>query len=220
MEVKYLILDFGKVLAGPTTGHWFMTPKFIELIDMNEINIDKINEAFKKYNYIISRKAEKESEEYDMFYEFYSEVLKEINYSKYDKKVIEKIAYNFTYEDDKYTFYEGVKESLETLSKKYKLLLLSDNWPCAIRIMKKAKIYDYFEKIYISSIYDSQKKDKIFFDYPIEDFNIKKGEAIFVDDNESLLDIAYEKELSVRLMDREKNITESKYKIINNLYDI
>ena len=38
MKKKYLILDFGKVLAGPTTGHWFITPKFLELVDMNYVN--------------------------------------------------------------------------------------------------------------------------------------------------------------------------------------
>lgn len=220
MKEKYLILDFGKVLAGPTTGNWFITPKFLELIDMNQIDIDKINIAFSKYNYIISRKAETEQEEYKIFYEFYSEVLKEINYLKYDKKIIEELAYNFAYEDDKYKFYEGIVEELEVLSKEYKLILLSDNWPSVIRIMKNANIYDYFEKLYISSVYEEVKKDKVLFDYPIKEFSIKQNEAIFVDDNEQLLDIACEKGLDVRLMNREKDITKSKYKVITNLHEI
>ena len=38
MNYKYIILDFGKVLAGPTTGEWFITPKFIELVDMSLID--------------------------------------------------------------------------------------------------------------------------------------------------------------------------------------
>ena len=33
MKYKYIILDFGKVLAGPTTGDWFITPKFEKVID-------------------------------------------------------------------------------------------------------------------------------------------------------------------------------------------
>ena len=32
-EIKTIILDFGKVLAGPTTGNWFITPKFKEYDD-------------------------------------------------------------------------------------------------------------------------------------------------------------------------------------------
>ncbi len=116
--------------------------------------------------------------------------------------------------------YDKVKEELEILSKKYTLLLLSDNWPCAIRILKNNEIYDYFEKIYISSIYGVQKKDKVFFDYPIDDYEIQKTEAIFVDDNEKLLDIAVQKGLEVRLMNREKEEINSKYKMINNLLEI
>lgn len=36
--IKYLILDFGKVLAYPTTGNWSITPKFIELVDLKKID--------------------------------------------------------------------------------------------------------------------------------------------------------------------------------------
>lgn len=54
----------------------------------------------------------------------------------------------------------------------------------------------------------------------MQDFNIKNKEAIFVDDNESLLDIAKEKGLIVKLMDRENKVLNSKHKIINNLTKI
>ena len=39
---KYLILDFGKVLAYPKTGDWFITPLFLELIDMDKITREDI----------------------------------------------------------------------------------------------------------------------------------------------------------------------------------
>ena len=52
------------------------------------------------------------------------------------------------------------------------------------------------------------------------EFNIKEGEALFIDDNELNLDIAKEKGLDVMLMDRENEIKKSKYQIINNLFDI
>lgn len=216
---KYLILDFGKVLFYPVTGHWFLTPLFIKTVDMDRINQEALQKAMEKYNEILSKKVTTEEEEYEMFYKFYRNVFKEINYSIQDAD-IHKIAYDITYHDEKYKMYDNVKEELEILSKKYTLLLLSDNWPCAIRILKNNKIYDYFEKIYISSIYGVQKKEKVFFDYPIKDYKIQKGEAIFVDDNEKLLDVASEKGLEVRLMNREKQEMISKYKMINNLLEI
>lgn len=40
MNYQYLILDFGKVIAMQSTGNWDITPKFLELVDINKINQD------------------------------------------------------------------------------------------------------------------------------------------------------------------------------------
>ena len=69
-------------------------------------------------------------------------------------------------------------------------------------------------------IYGQLKKDGDFFDNPIRDFNIKKNEAIFIDDNETLLEVASSKGFEVRLMDREGKLKNSKFKIINDLSSI
>ncbi len=216
---KYIILDFGKVLAYPTTGEWFITPLFLKLINMDSINKEQLLNVMNKYNFIVSRNAKTLEDEYNIFYDFYKNVLNAINYQT-SEDIIKKLANSITYEDDKYGFYNDIYEELDKLSKKYTLLLLSDNWPCAIRIMRDKKIDKYFKKVYISSIYGTQKKDGNFFDYPINDFNIKKGEAIFIDDNEQLLDVAVTKGLDVILMDRDNNVKNSKYKVIRKLKEI
>jgi len=219
MDYKYVILDFGKVLAGPTTGEWFITPKFKELVDMSLIDKEELNKAFDKYDDIISRKMNTEEEEYHNFYEFYSLVLQEV-YPKYTDDIAHSIAYNFTYKEDKYTFYPNIKEELDNLKNKYKLLLLTDNWPCIERILKDNKLYKYFDKIYISSQYGSIKAEGIFFDYLLNDYNIQKGEALFIDDSIENLDVAVEKGLDVLLMDRNNNIECDKYKKISDLNNI
>ena len=38
-KIKYIILDFGNVLAYPVTGNWFITPDFWN--DLNDYYIDK-----------------------------------------------------------------------------------------------------------------------------------------------------------------------------------
>lgn len=216
--VKYVILDFGKVLAFPSTGEWFITPCFEKLIDMNKIDKGAVLKSISNHNDIISRQAATLEEEYQMFLELYQNIFKDIDYVVSDE-IIHSIAYNFTYEDDKYGFYDNVEEELKYLSGKYKLILLSDNWPCAFPIMKKRGLDKYFEKMYISSVYGTKKEYGDFFDYPIKEFNINPSEAIFVDDNEKLLDVAVIKELDVRLMDRD-NVEQSKYIKINNLYEL
>lgn len=220
MKYKYVILDFGKVLAGPATGDWFITPKFEEVIDMSLIDRDALNEEFNKFNDIIGRKMLTQEEEYNNFFELYSLVLQEVNYPKYSDDIVHEIAYNFTYESDKYTFYDGIKDELDRLKKKYKLILLTDNWPCVEKILDDNKLTKYFEKVYISSYYGTQKKDGIFFDYVVDDFDIKPHEALFIDDNEVNLERAEERKIDVLLMDRNKEMNDSKYKKIYNLLGI
>lgn len=217
--LKYVILDFGKVIAGPTTNDWFMTPCFLENVDINLIDKNKFEEAIIKYSYFKDVKITSLEEEYKAFYNLYKNVLKEVNYPNNDE-IAKNIAHNFTYQNDKYTFYDNIEKELELLSKKYTLILLTDNWPCVNRILKEKGFDKYFKKIYVSSYYGKQKKDIVLFDYPINDFNIKENEAMFIDDNESLLDIAKSKKLNVKLMDREGIIENCKYDIINNLKNI
>ena len=143
-----------------------------------------------------------------------------MNYKGDVEELSGKIAYDFTYNDDKYILFSDVKENLERLSKKYKLLLLSDNWPCVYRIMKDWDIEKYFDNMYISSVYDAKKEEKILFDYPIKDYKIKKGEAIFIDDKEELVDIGYEKGLTPIVMDRNNEYQNCKYKKISSLIEL
>ena len=220
MKYKYLILDFGKVIAGPTTGDWFMIPKFLELINTNALDKNKFNNTVRKYDNILGEKLITQEEEYDMFTRFYDGMLKDCDYPYYDKALAQQIAYSMSYEYDKYTLYSDIYNELNKLKEKYTLILLTDNWPCVTNYLKHYNLYDYFDKVYISSVYGVQKREGLFFDYPINEYNIKQGEALFIDDNEINLDVAKEKGLDVLLMDREKVVTKSKYKIIHDLSKI
>lgn len=217
MNYKYIILDFGKVISAPSTGDWDKTTKFLELIDINKLDKDKFKCLRKKYGNILSEKVITLEEEYDMFFRFYDGILSEINYPGYKKTISEQIAYDRTYNINKYVLYDNIYEELESLKEKYTLILLTDNWPSVNNYLVGKDLMHYFEKIYISSIYGCEKKDKVFFDYPINDFEIIPGEALFIDDNESNLDVAKEKGFDVMLMDREKIVKNSKHKIISDL---
>lgn len=166
------------------------------------------------------KKVVNRKEEYEMFFTFYTQLFDMLDYPYKSKKLINDIVYDMVYTSNKYRLYDEVKTELEELSKKYTLLLLSDNWPCCVDIMKEHVIDKYFDRLYISSIYGCKKSDEIFFDYPINDYKINTGEAIFIDDNPNLLEIACRKGLGVRLMDREKKYQDSEYPIIHNLSEL
>ena len=220
-KTKYLILDFGLVLGKPKTGNWFITPNFYEIIGKNKIDLKRLNVLFNKYNENISKKIITKEEEYKAFKEFYLNILNELKIVKNEEETAEKLAEDFVYNEDKYIMYDDVYEFLEKQSQKYILILLSDNWPCVYAILKNWGIDKFFTKIYISSEYLALKKDGLLFDYAMNEFKIKKDEAIFVDDNPELLEVADKKKLIPVLMDRANLHKDySKYKRIQNLEEL
>ncbi|MBR6113486.1 MAG: HAD family hydrolase [Bacilli bacterium] len=185
----------------------------------NDIDREKIIEILRKYRdeYIKSDAPIKTLEdEYNMFVEFYSKVLEELNI---DTNLSKDIAYDKVYNTDEYILYDDVKITLDRLKDKYTLLILSDNFPSIDNYLKEYKIYDNFDKIYISSIYEATKHNDKFFKAMINDYSIKEGEALFIDDNEDNLDMGIKHGLDVIMLDRQ-NKKESKYKRITNLDEL
>ena len=220
MKYKYIILDFGNVIAKSPSGDWDIIPKFEELIDINKMNKSLFERVRKKYSYILSYHAQSLEEEYNLFLEYYDSILSNIKYEGYNKHIAEEIAYERTYTNKKYVLIDNIHNELAKLKEKYKLILLTDNWPCVIPYLKDNNLDVYFEKVYVSSIYKCVKKDGIFFDYPIKDFNINPKEALFIDDAEENLSAAVTRGLDVLLMDRDNKIKKSKYQIIHDLNNI
>lgn len=151
-----------------------------------------------------------------MFYNYYKKALEDINYSEISDELLSQMSYSITYDNNRYTFYSDVKKSLEILSRKYSLIILSDNFPSIKRILKDMKIDKYFDTMIISTFYGYRKKDKVLFEILKNTIQYKEGTAIFIDDSEINLDIAKEHKLIPIKMDRNKN-SNSKYLTISNL---
>ena len=50
MYIRNIIFDNGGVLANPRTGHWYITPNFWNIVDLDkETNMDIIKDVMKKY---------------------------------------------------------------------------------------------------------------------------------------------------------------------------
>lgn len=218
-NIKYIVFDIGGVFLKPTTGHWFITPYINDLLK-NKIDMEEFKLSLKNnYELVNEISLQTEKEEYFMFYNYYKKALKDINYSDISDELLSQMSKSITYDNNRYTFYSDVKEALETLSKKYKLVILSDNFPSIKRILKDMDLDKYFNPMIISTFYGYRKKDKILFEILRNDIQYKEGTAIFIDDSENNLDIAKEYKLIPIRMDRNKN-SNSKYPIINNLTDI
>lgn len=218
-NIKYIVFDIGGVFLKPTTGHWFITPYINDLlknkIDMKEFKLSLKN----NYGLVNEISLQTEEEEYSMFYNYYKKALEDINYREISDKLLSQMSKSITYDNNRYTFYSDVKEILENLSKKYTLVILSDNFPSIRRILKEMDIDKYFKLMIISTFYGYRKKDKVLFEILKNDIQYKEGTAIFIDDSENNLDIAKEYKLIPIKMDRNKH-SNSKYPLIHNLTDI
>ena len=148
MNLKYIIFDFGKVLGYPKSGKWFLTPKFMTILNDSKVDFDKAKEAISKYKYLVKDDLPIKTleDEYKMFISFYSNILNEL---RLDESLAKKIAYDKVYNNSEYLLYDDVKNVLNELNKNYKLIMLTNNFPSIIEYLKHEDIYDLFDKVYV-----------------------------------------------------------------------
>ena len=224
-NVKAILFDSGRTLNTPRTGHWFITPNFFNIIRDSQFTCTEeqldvaMTRAYKYINKILLVKTEED--EFLMFKEFYEIVLKEINYPNINNKIIELLARDNVYNDEKFLFFDDVEASLMKLKEKYLLGVISDTWPSLERVFVNKKLNQYFSTFIMSSIYGSYKAEKLLFKIAIEELGIKPQEAIFVDDSESNLIAAEEFGMIPILIDRDHTQhLKSKYLIITSLSEL
>ncbi|MFL0269428.1 HAD family hydrolase [Candidatus Clostridium radicumherbarum] len=223
--IKAILFDSGRTLNIPSTGHWFITPNFLNIISRQkficlEIQLEvAMSKACEHINRIPFVKTEED--EFSMFKEFYEIVLKEINYPYINDETIELLAYDNVYNDNKFLFFDDVEPSLMKLKEKYLLGVVSDTWPSLERVFINKNLKQYFSTFIMSSIYGSNKAEKLLFKIAIEELNIKPEEAIFVDDSESNLITAKEFGMLPILIDRyETQGLKSEFPIIRSLKEL
>ncbi|WP_102399858.1 HAD-IA family hydrolase [Haloimpatiens massiliensis] len=187
-KIKAILLDSGKVLNTPVTGHWFITPNFFTYVDkktftsikptQKKLAFDKAMEYISKQNLIID-----EEEEYKYFIEYYkilSKYLPELQLKNEDVQAITKdYVYNYT----KYIFFSDAINLIPELSKFYKLAVVSDAWPSLENVFRQAGLRDYFSSFIISSQKGVTKPHELMYKTALEDLNVSPNEAIFIDDN-------------------------------------
>ncbi|MBU5439622.1 HAD family hydrolase [Tissierella sp. MSJ-40] len=224
-NVKAILFDSGRTLNIPRTGHWFITPKFYEIIDASKLK-DKqelLDDGIRKAcDYADKIKLIKnEEEEFRMFREFYRIVLEETKYPDIDDRILNNLAEDNVYNDDKFLFFDDVESSIKKLNQNYILGIVSDTWPSLERVFINRGLREYFSTFIISSIYGSYKSEKVLFKIALEELNTQPYETIFIDDNETNLVAAEEFGMVPILIDRyERNDLKSKYPIIKSLEDL
>lgn len=187
-KIKAILIDSGRVLNKPATGHWFITPNFFSYVSkksFNSITISQKNEAFNKSGeYIMKQKLIiNEEEEYKHFIEYYRIFSKNLPQLQLNDHDVQAIAKDLVYNYSKYCFYEDAVNMIPELSKVYKLAVVSDAWPSLENVFKKAQLRDYFSSFIISSIKGVTKPNELMYKTALEELNVSPEEAIFIDDS-------------------------------------
>ena len=219
--IKNIIFDNGDVLSVPKTGHWFITPNFWDILGIDEKeNLETMTEIMGKSKYLLTQEPKTELEEYNMFRNFYYQVLNKFNYKKLSEDIVNSLAWDNVYNDDKYIFFEDVDDELEKLSKKYNLYIITDAWSSSFRVLDNRNISKYFKGIMVSSIESKTKLEGLFERFLEKNKNLIPQESVFIDDRKDILDKAHQCGFKVLLMDRSEKQCDYTYTVINKLNEI
>lgn len=224
--IKNLVFDFGRVLAYPATGNWFITPETKNILGalrfFKLMHSSKTPTAFRNScRYLDSiHLLHTEEEEIEQFTEFYKRALAEIGIKDKNEKLSLKLAQDVTLNDNKVVIYDDVLPCFEELKSEYSISVLSDTWPSLRRVLKNYGVSQYLSGIVLSCDYNEQKSGTKLFEIAIKEWNILPEETVFVDDSESNLDNASKVGFGCILMDRTGKKKESKYPIVYDLNDL
>lgn len=229
--LKAILIDSGRVLNYPVTGHWFITPDFFNYIDYKtykRISKSKKAKAFSKAGEYISKQklVVSEEEEYKYFVTYYKIFFDELPGLNAEEKTINLIAKDMVYNYSKYKFYDDVPEIILLLSKKYKLAVVSDAWPSLENVFVKAGMRDYFKSFIISSQKGVTKPDELMYKSALDELGVLPSEALFIDDSVRNCEGAKKSGIDTIVINRDPRIYfynrlfNRNYKIIRSFYDI
>ncbi|MFT9057034.1 MAG: HAD-IA family hydrolase [Ethanoligenens sp.] len=186
--IKAILFDSGKVLNYPTTGHWFISPHFYDIVGKDifeKIGDNKVRHAFENAaQYIDSiTHIQDNHEELARFTEFYNIFSHHLPELELDGTRVKLLAEDIVSNPEKYTFYPDVYSVIPALSEKYKLGIVSDAWPSLIEVYEHAGLKKYFSTIIISSVLGTQKPDRRMYETALEHLGVGPQETIFIDDS-------------------------------------
>lgn len=227
-KIKAILIDSGRVLNEPITGHWFITPNFFKYVDkktFDAIPSSKIKMAFSKGTEYISKQKsivnlDEEYFHFRKYYDIFFNYLPELSVSNIK---IENVTKDLVFNPDKYGFYKDVYDEIPRLSKQYKLAVVSDAWPSLEEVFIKAGLRDYFSSFIISSVLGTNKPDELMYKTAIDELGVSAEETVFIDDNIINCDGAKKLGINSFLMCRDYKyylylkLTCRKYKVIRSL---
>lgn len=186
-RLKGIFFDIGYTLLQMNTGDWRATNKFYEYVPreyLAGLPGERIARAYEAGNRVLSQRnfVRTEEEELAMNEASYRAMIDEFYELDVSDRDVREIARDRTYNMENYIFYDGLQEVFARVRERYRIGIISDTWPTADRVLKKAGVYEYIESRTYSCYLGVTKPDPRMFTHALADMGLRGEEALFVDD--------------------------------------
>jgi HAD superfamily hydrolase (TIGR01509 family) len=184
-DKKVIFFDVGYTLDKPASGDWMFTNKFLELAgeklkQRTETEIQRARDAglrFLARDHLIQTVET----EIQNFFDYYSIVSDQLNLGLSEKER-DQIARDRACNMNNYVPYPGITEVLSTLSKTYKLGIISDTWPSIEPQLEYIGVSQYLSFCTFSCYVGVFKPDKRIYLDALNKCGVPAEETVFIDD--------------------------------------
>jgi putative hydrolase of the HAD superfamily len=220
--IKGIFFDAGWTLFHQKSEYWLLPKDKINPRLLNAIPDDKRNDVIQRAlkflddNHLVLTEEE-EAEQFKIFYSMISYDLPELALTK---QQIDALVYSQLYGSD-YCFFDDTFSTLKALHGKYKLGIISDNWPSLERTLKSGGVDIFFSTMTISSYLGTWKPDKRMYLHALEQMKLSPEQTVFIDDGVENLEGAEKCGIQPVLITAKPNSESSdKYPCINKLSEL
>ena len=186
--VRGIFFDLGWTLLYPPSGDWMFSGfarKYFPRDKLSALPRERVDAAREEGMELLNRNHLMSStdEEYRQFYEYYAllaKALPELGLTQTDlEKVTEDKVHTIR---DNYRLFPDTIDTLEALSGKYRLGVISDTWPSIVPVLENFGILSYFSCVTYSSTLRTYHPDPRMYRDALEKMGLPPEETVFVDD--------------------------------------
>jgi len=223
--ITTIALDYGRVLACPRSGHWFLPLHTWKILGAgNTLRLARHHRAAQhaaqqclNNNHLVRT----EQEEFEQFLVFYHKLLSGCGITKNLEQACQALAQFTVYDPDKVKVYGDVLPGIAALKAHYRVVVISDTWPSLRSVLQHHGVLPLLDDLIMSSDYGHLKGDEgKLFHSAIEHHGIVPAETLFVDDSAHNLDCAKALGFHTALMLRAGWAKRTDHPLVRNINDV
>lgn len=189
-KITTLILDAGGVLVHPLHGQWNIPAKYREILGDHAADIpgEAWSTACAKAAPIVREDVPVDGAgaEYALRAQFFRSISADLGWNLSEETLAE-LSRDFTYNPDRYVWYDDVLPELTALRENYRLGILSDSMPSFRPVVEGHPCHALLDALVISTEIGAGKPDPRMYQEALRKLNARPGECVFVDDREGNL---------------------------------